>query len=72
MRGAKPSRAGKRQQGRGNRNPSSAKHMLSLGKFRRHEARSVRDDSGKDCLIGTLIVPISCFKQPKNANGGWF
>jgi hypothetical protein len=26
------------------------------------------DDSGNDCLIGALIVPISRFKQPKNGN----
>jgi hypothetical protein len=25
------------------------------------------DDSSNDCLIGPLIVPISCFKQHKNA-----
>jgi len=27
------------------------------------------DDSGNNCLIAALIVPISSFEQPKNATG---
>jgi hypothetical protein len=46
------------QQGCANGQPLPVKHLQLLGKFRQHGSSHFGDDSGNDCLIGALIVPI--------------
>ena len=50
--------AGKHQQGHADGLLFPVKHLQSFDKFRQHGSSQFGDDSGNDCLIGALIVPI--------------
>jgi hypothetical protein len=52
------SRPGQHQKGCADGQPLPVKHLQLLHKFRQHGSSHFGDDSGNDCLIGSLIVPI--------------